>query len=87
MFGKIAEHIEWLIQILKKCKETGFSINPTKCAFLVSSGMLLGHIVSKKWKYVIDPTKLPAIMEAPIPKGDEEDNPPTLILTTNPNIS
>jgi hypothetical protein len=49
---------------LKKCREARLSLNPAKCAFAVTSGMLLGHIVSKDG-IAMDPDKVKVILEAP----------------------
>jgi hypothetical protein len=48
---------------LKKCREARLSLNPAKCAFAVTSGMLLGYIVSKHG-IAMDPDKVKAILEA-----------------------
>ena len=42
------------------------SLNPTKCAFGVASGTLLGHIVSRNG-ITVNPNKVKAIMEALVP--------------------
>ena len=42
------------------------SLNPVKCAFAVTSGILLGHFVSKKG-IAMDPNKVKAILEVPTP--------------------
>ena len=41
-------------------------MNPAKCAFEVTSGALLGHIVSQEG-IAVDPDKVRAILEAPVP--------------------
>ena len=40
------------------------SLNPEKCVFRVSSGALLGHIVSKDG-IAVDPDKVKAILDQP----------------------
>ena len=44
------------------------SLNPAKCMFGVTSGNLLGHIVSKD-RTAVDPEKVRAILEAPAPRN------------------
>ena len=63
MFKVIITHIHWLVQKLARCQEIGLSLNLAKCAFDISNGMFLGHIVNKDGS-AIDPTKVAAIMEA-----------------------
>ena len=53
---------------LERCRQGRLSLNPAKCAFGVTSGALLGHIVSKDG-IAIDPDKVKAIMEAPAPNN------------------
>ena len=42
------EHFKHLRLYLERCRQRRLSLNPEKCAFGVSSGALLGHIVSKE---------------------------------------
>ena len=42
------------------------SLNPAKCAFSVTSGALLGHIVSKEG-IAVDPNKITTIIDAKTP--------------------
>jgi hypothetical protein len=53
---------------LDKCWEARLSLNSANCAFAVTSGMLLGHIVSKEG-IAMDPDKVKAILEAPAPQN------------------
>ncbi|XP_074267088.1 putative mitochondrial protein AtMg00860 [Silene latifolia] len=46
-------------------------LNPQKCAFGVTSGKLLGHIVSHRG-IEVDPSKIKAIMEMPHPETEKE---------------
>jgi hypothetical protein len=59
-------HLRHVELCLKKCREARLSLNPAKCAFAVTSGMLMGLIVSKD-RIVMDPDKVKAILEAPAP--------------------
>ena len=45
-------------------------LNPAKCAFGVTSGKLLGYVISSRG-IEIDPTKIKAIMSMPPPKIDK----------------
>jgi hypothetical protein len=56
-------HLQHVELCLKKCREARLSLNPAKCAFVVISGMLLGHIVSKDG-IAMDSNKVKAILEA-----------------------
>jgi len=47
------------------------SLNPSKCTFGVTSGKLLGHVVSKRG-IEIDPSKIKAISEMAPPKTEKE---------------
>ena len=47
---------------------TRLSLNPAKCAFEVTSGALLEHIVSKE-DIVVDPGKIYAFIKSPAPKN------------------
>ena len=51
---------------LAKGQNARLSLNSVKCAFGVTSGALLGHIVCKEG-IVVDPDKVKAILEAPAP--------------------
>ena len=46
---KVEDHCRHLEKIFIKALEYGVSLNPKKCAFGVTEGRLLGHIVSKRW--------------------------------------
>ena len=46
-------------------------MNPKKCIFGVTSGKLLGHIVSQKG-IEVDPDKVKAIREMPPSKNEKE---------------
>jgi hypothetical protein len=64
VFGTRKAHLQHVELCLKKCREARLSLNPAKCAFAVTSGMLLEHIVSKDG-IAMDPFKVKAILEAP----------------------
>ena len=66
VYSRKTEHFEHLRLCLEKCREGRLSLNPAKCAFGVTSGTLLGHIVSQEG-IAVDPDKVKAILEAPAP--------------------
>jgi hypothetical protein len=66
VFGTRKAHLQHVELCLEKCRKARLSLNPAKCAFAVTSGMLLGHVVSKEG-IAMDPDKVKAILEAPAP--------------------
>ena len=61
-----SEHVQHLRLCLEQCQKGRLSFNPAKCAFGVTSGTLLGHIVSQEG-IAVDPNKVRAILQAPTP--------------------
>jgi hypothetical protein len=55
-----------LTKILKRCLETNLVLNYEKCHFMVSQGLVLGHIVSKKG-IEVDKAKVDVIKTLPYP--------------------
>ena len=53
--------------VLKRCIEKGLVLNWEKCHFMVSSGIVLGHIVSEKG-IEVDQSKVDLISNLPTPK-------------------
>ena len=66
VYNRKTKHFEHLRLCLERCRQGRLSLNPAKCAFGVTTGALLGHIVSQEG-IVVDPDKVKAIMEAPTP--------------------
>ena len=66
VYSREGDHLQYLRLCLEKCRVYRLSLNPAKCVFGVSSGALLGHIVSKDG-IAVDPDKVKAILEAPAP--------------------
>ena len=62
------DHYGHLEKIFIKALEYGVSLNPKKCAFAVTEGKLLGHIMSKDG-IRIDPKRVMAIDKIPKPKN------------------
>ena len=52
--------------MLAKCRQHHISLNLKKCVFCASFGTLLGHIVCKQG-LLVDPTKIPIIVNLPPP--------------------
>ena len=67
VFGKIEDHLYHLKIDFEKIKMARLALNPAKCAFGVSKGILLGQFISKD-DMQIDDRKILAIKDAPIPK-------------------
>ena len=66
-----AEHPQALARILQRSREHNLKMNPKKCVFRVSSGKLLGFIVSKRG-IEIDLNKAKVIAEMPPLKNIKE---------------
>lgn len=65
---KRSTHLAELGPILDRIEKFKLRLNLKKCAFGVTSGKLLGYIVSTKG-IEVDPAKVKAIMEIPPPKN------------------
>jgi hypothetical protein len=50
VFSVMSTHFKKLKKCFLKCREYGISLNLTKCAFMVCSGIILRFIISKKGK-------------------------------------
>ena len=59
VYGHRLEHMTQLRLCLNRCRQAQLSLNPAECAFLVTSGNLLGHIVSQEG-IAMDPDKVKA---------------------------
>ncbi|KAL5581218.1 hypothetical protein UlMin_013660 [Ulmus minor] len=57
-----------LKSVLCRCEEKGLVLNWEKCHFMVSSGIVLGHIVSEKG-IEVDKSKIELISKLPTPKN------------------
>ena len=66
VYSRKIDHFDHLRLCLERCRQGRLSLNPAKCAFGVTSGTLLGHIVSEEG-IAVDPDKVKAILEAPAP--------------------
>ncbi|GLJ46598.1 hypothetical protein SUGI_0981910 [Cryptomeria japonica] len=61
-------HLEILDKIFDRLEQYNVQLNPKKCVFGVTSGKLLGYIVSSKG-IEVDPPKVKAIMDMSPPKN------------------
>ncbi|CAN6549775.1 unnamed protein product [Malus baccata var. baccata] len=59
-------HISEVMVILKRCQETNLVLNWEKCHFMVSHGLVLGHIISEKG-IEVDKSKVELVSSLPIP--------------------
>ena len=57
--------------IFKRIKKYKLRLNANKCTFGVTVGKLLGHMVNSRG-IEVDPTKIKAILEMPLPKTEKE---------------
>ena len=64
-------HFEALDKFLARLEKYNLRLNPKKCVFRVTSGKLLGHIVSERG-IEIDPDKIKAIQEMLVPKIEKD---------------
>ena len=60
--------MDHLRMCLEKCRGSRLSLNLAKCVFEVTSGALLGHVVSKEG-IVVDSDKVKTILQAPTPSN------------------
>ncbi|RVW67504.1 Retrovirus-related Pol polyprotein from transposon 17.6 [Vitis vinifera] len=66
-----ADHLEALERFFERIQEFRLRLNPKKCTFGVTSGKLLGHMVSERG-IEVDPDKIKAILDMPAPKTEKE---------------
>ena len=66
-----ADHLAALQRFFKMIRQFGLRLNPKKCTFGVTSGKLLGHIVSERG-IEVDPEKIRAILDMPAPRTERE---------------
>ena len=61
VFSKRDQHLGFLKETFQRCRETGLKLHPGKCFMGMESGILLGHVVSRKGLEV-DTDKVRAIL-------------------------
>ena len=64
-------YFEALDKFLVRLEKYNLRLNPKKCVFGVTSGKLLGHIVSERG-IVVDPDKIKPIQQMPVPKKEKD---------------
>jgi hypothetical protein len=65
---KHTQHLNDLRIIFQQCRQYNIRLNPLKCVFYVTTGRLLGFIVSQSG-ITVDPLKVQAISEIPPPRN------------------
>jgi hypothetical protein len=81
---KRTDHPTHLRLIFERCRYFKIRLNPNKCSFWVTSGHLLGFIISITW-IMVDPLKVEAIIQLPPPTHNLTTSEPTRqgeLLTT-----
>ena len=66
-----ADHLAALQRFFERMKQFRLRLNPKKCTFGVTSGKLLGHIVSERG-IEVDPEKTKAILDMPAPRTEKK---------------
>jgi hypothetical protein len=64
--NKHTQHLDDLQIIFQRCRQSNICLNPLKCMFCITSGCLLGFIISQSG-ITVDPLKVQAITEIPPP--------------------
>ena len=71
VFSKREEHLGFLRETFRRCRETGLKLHLGKCFIGMESGILLGHVVSRKGLEV-DTDKVRAILALLAPTSVRE---------------
>ena len=66
-----SDHLTQLRKFFERLRWYNIKLNPAKCAFGVPAGKLLGFIVNRRG-IELDPSKIKAIQELPLPKTRKE---------------
>ncbi|XP_069147092.1 uncharacterized protein [Solanum lycopersicum] len=66
-----SNHLEDLRKFFARLRKYNLKLNPAKCVFGVPAGKLLGFIVSRRG-IELDPSKIKAICDLPLPKSKKE---------------
>ena len=66
----IENHLAALERFFEMIKQFRLRLNPRKCTFEVTSGKLLGHIVSEHG-IEVDPENIRAILNMPAPRTEK----------------
>ena len=65
------EHLDKLRMVLERCRLYQIALNPSKCQIMVSHGVVLGHIVSRRG-IATDPDKVRVIQTLEPPRTAKE---------------
>ena len=65
------DHLTALERFFEMIRQFRLRLNPKKCTFRVTSGKLLGYMVSERG-IEVDPDKIRAILDMPIPRTERE---------------
>ena len=72
MFGNSFDHcLGNLKKVLQRCEDKNLVLNWEKCHFMVTKGIVLGHIISADGIQV-DKAKIDIISSLPVPKTIKE---------------
>ena len=66
-----ADHLAALQRFFERIRQFRLRLNPKKCTFRVTSGKLLGHIVSERG-IEVDPENIQAILDMPAPRMERK---------------
>ncbi|RVW22168.1 Retrovirus-related Pol polyprotein from transposon 17.6 [Vitis vinifera] len=66
-----ADYLAALERFFERIRKFRLRLNPKKCTFGVTSGKLLGHMVSDRG-IEVDPDKIKAILDMPVPRTEKE---------------
>eukprot|EP00253_Pinus_taeda_P029465 PITA_29465 len=71
VFKEEEDNLKHLEKILLKCRRFGISLNPTKSIFALTSGKLLGHIISEEG-IRFDPNRFNTTQKVDLPRSRKE---------------
>ena len=66
-----SDHLAALQRFFDRIRQFRLRLNPKKCTFGVTFGKLLGHIVNERG-IEVDPEKIKAIHDMPVPRNEKE---------------
>jgi hypothetical protein len=71
VFSLLKEQIETLRLMLDRCRQFQISLNPKKCIFCATFGILLVHVVCKQG-LLVDHAKIVVIVDLPQPTSVQQ---------------
>ena len=66
----VEEHLQRLAKVLRRLKDAGLKVKPSKCQLLSKSVQYLGHVASEKGVEA-DPAKISCVRDWPVPDSRE----------------